>query len=1355
MAENPFATKSGSGGASTSGSSNPFATGGKKKDKKKGGLGEAAKRGLGGALSVLTVPQNVIFGLANAVGEASRGNLEGVGNALGHAGKELITMGADEDWDFARTLGTYKGGKATPHKLPRGVNTLGTIGLDPLAVNVVGKGAQATKGVARLSKLTGMSEEAVSKALRTGRLGDEAFDLSKGSAQRAELVESLSADALKGGRKTNKLIKAGKVEEAQKVATKQAEKIAKLTNRRGGGGVTTYLPFTEKSYTRVSPEAISKGGAALKSVPGVARGLDIAGHAFDPVHDLAKGLGNKALAKTIHGLGLDRQARRAADKDQLIGELTNAVHTVGREFDAEDGADLLHAIETATHGGYDELLQRKPELKLMVETVKRIGDETTQAQVARGLIGASPANIGALSENLAKLEESAAAAKSRLADAQARAKTAADNARKAREGAERIHAKAGPGSKADAAAKLKKARAAEAKAEAAAKKARDEFAAAAKGDIAQETRTNALPMSDAEKAMYDTGSTMPWTDQYRAMLRSDLGIPEAMNKKALANRVMHVADDLPDQMNPGQVHFTEHTVVSFNDAGEPVGRLAFNSWPNGEISAIDVHVDPAARRQGHASKMYKQAKDDGFDIEPFSGQHQSYLPDGAEFAAGRRAGAAADVVDHSDPKLSALADAARSKADEASAAKAERDALVREAKRLRRGADKGAAKANREAGKLTVKSNKLEAEARKAQKELDAALASNKGLRENYAQRLPTPEATKAAGRRPTSALAGEVNSSVSRDLTQKAEHARTLFPDMPVQELNALVGDIQAGGDALAVISSPEMAKFVPQDPEVAKSMLQKLEAMVAELPEGATLYEESALGSLLNRGISSSAAINAHDFVQELKALKFGDEALLLDEAELAVRQAAGEALPAGYVTRQLPHIGTIAAPEALLNEMEQVIGAISKDGFVQEMDKAMRGWTQFWKTHATTGLLGALPFAARNGRSNIYLMYTDGYSFPEILKSMKDAWNLENKVRKISGTSRRGKFVGAHAEEVAEGGMEAALREGLTAHEYEIWDAMQDKGITTSGLFPTDFADDVHETVRKITGGKHEGSLIKRGAYNLLGSSGAVATKGRNLNQSVETNARMAHFMMGLDRYGNVDEAAERTKAILFDYRDLTAFEKSRLKAIIPFYTFMRKNLPLQLQTLAENPLRIAVPEKVHQGLTEPLPENAADYQKDAGARTVSSLIPGFGGMITTPDRPFGAALDTVSPLTLAAQGRGKEAFRSTFNVAGGPLPGALKAAGELGTGKDFFTGGGVPTGSVQAAQRLVGSQLPSLGRLPGRVGPVTPEKLTGRSKAKKTTANELLKFLTGLRLDKSEGQGQASKPKSGSNPFARKK
>ena len=1345
MAENPFAPKSGSGGgASSSSSSNPFAPGGGKKGKKKeGGLSGAAKRGLGGALGVLTMPQNVIFGLANAAGEASRGNLEGVGEGLKHAGKELFTVGADEDWDFARTLGTQRGGKAEAKKLPRGINTLGTIGLDPLAVNVVGKGAQATKGVSRLATLTGMPEAAISKAIRTGKLGDEAFDLSKGAPMRQQLVESLAADALKGGRKTNKLVKAGKVEKAEKVATKQAEKIAKLTNRRGGGGVTTYIPFTEKSYTRVAPETLSAGGNALKGLPGVAKGLDIAGHAFDPVHDLAKGLGDKALAKTIHGLGLDRQARRAADKDQLIGELTNAVHTVGREFNAEDGADLLHAIETATHGGYDELLQRKPEMKLMVETVKRIGDETTQAQVARGLIGASPANIGALSENLAKLEEASAAAKSKLADATTRAKTAADNARKAREAAERIHAKAGPGSKADAAAKLKKAKAAEAKAEAAAKKARDEFAAAAKGDIAQETRQNIMPLiagKDDAIAEYTEDVSKPWTVYDKR--------PSAWEPTPVAGEVSHRSMDLGDGV-------TNHNFVKADAEGTIIGRFSYIKHPDGTLEGLNVSVDPAARRQGVATSMYDAAKSMGHDVEAASGAGQSYLPQGADFAAGRRAKAAADVVDHSDPKLQALADAARSKADEASVVKAERDALVREAKRLSRGADKGAAKANREAGKLTVKANKLESEARKAQKELDAALASNKGLRENYAQRLPTPEATEAAGRRPTSALAGEVNSSVSRDLTQKAEHARTLFPDMPVQELNALVGDIQAGNDALAVLSSPEMAKFVPQDPEVAKSMLQKLEALVAELPEGATLYEESALGSLMNRGISASAAINAHDFVQELKALKYGDQALLLDEAELALRQAEELPLPAGYVTRQLPHIGTIAAPEALLNEMEQVIGAISKDGFVQEVDKAMNAWTQFWKAHATSGLLGALPFAARNGRSNLYLMYTDGYSFKDILQSMKDAWNLENKIRKISGTSRRGKFVGTHAEEVAEGGLEAALRNGLTAHEYEIWTAMQDKGITTSGLFPTDFADDVHETVRKMTGGKHEGGVVKRGAHALLAPSGAVAQKGRNLNQSVETNARMAHFMLGLDRYGNVDEAAERTKAILFDYRDLTALEKSRLKAVVPFYTFMRKNLPLQLQTLAENPLRIAIPERVHQGLTEALPEDAADYQKDAGARTVSSLIPGFGGMITTPDRPFGAALDSISPLTLAAQGRGKEAFRAAGNVVSGPQANLVKTSLELGTGKDFFTGGGVPTGSVHALQRTVGGQLPSLGRLPGRVGPVTPEKLTGRSKAKKTTANELLKFLTGLRLDKPEGQGQASKPKSGSNPFARKK
>ena len=96
-------------------------------------------------------------------------------------------------------------------------------------------------------------------------------------------------------------------------------------------------------------------------------------------------------------------------------------------------------------------------------------------------------------------------------------------------------------------------------------------------------------------------------------------------------------------------------------------------------------------------------------------------------------------------------------------------------------------------------------------------------------------------------------------------------------------------------------------------------------------------------------------------------------------------------------------------------------------------------------------------------------------------------------------------------------------------------------------------------------------------------------RAFGQNMENNARIAHFihMLTTDTgkiKGNgllnkrktgvgmtPDDAAASVKRFLFDYGELTPFERDVMKSVIPFYTWMRKNIPLQFQQIIENPER----------------------------------------------------------------------------------------------------------------------------------------------------------------------------------------
>jgi len=91
-------------------------------------------------------------------------------------------------------------------------------------------------------------------------------------------------------------------------------------------------------------------------------------------------------------------------------------------------------------------------------------------------------------------------------------------------------------------------------------------------------------------------------------------------------------------------------------------------------------------------------------------------------------------------------------------------------------------------------------------------------------------------------------------------------------------------------------------------------------------------------------------------------------------------------------------------------------------------------------------------------------------------------------------------------------------------------------------------------------------------LKGSKGLIG-RGMAFGTTIENNARLAHFLDRLDKGDDILGAAQSVKKFLFDYTDLTAFEKQVVKRLMPFYTWTRKNVPLQLQQIWEKPQKFA--------------------------------------------------------------------------------------------------------------------------------------------------------------------------------------
>lgn len=89
------------------------------------------------------------------------------------------------------------------------------------------------------------------------------------------------------------------------------------------------------------------------------------------------------------------------------------------------------------------------------------------------------------------------------------------------------------------------------------------------------------------------------------------------------------------------------------------------------------------------------------------------------------------------------------------------------------------------------------------------------------------------------------------------------------------------------------------------------------------------------------------------------------------------------------------------------------------------------------------------------------------------------------------------------------------------------------------------------------------------------------GGKIGSAIEESQRMNMFIDLLDKGYKPEVAVDEVNKFLFDYADLTDFERTTMKRLIPFYTFMRKNVPMELEQMIEQPQTFSFLDK---GLTE---------------------------------------------------------------------------------------------------------------------------------------------------------------------------
>ena len=179
--------------------------------------------------------------------------------------------------------------------------------------------------------------------------------------------------------------------------------------------------------------------------------------------------------------------------------------------------------------------------------------------------------------------------------------------------------------------------------------------------------------------------------------------------------------------------------------------------------------------------------------------------------------------------------------------------------------------------------------------------------------------------------------------------------------------------------------------------------------------------------------------------------------------------------------------------------------------------------------------------------------------------------------------------------------------------------------------------------------------------LGQEAIPFKVGRAVGQFIEHQQKATAYVTALGQGKTIPEALKLAEMAGFDYRALTKFESQIMRRIVPFYSFTRKNIELQLKTLGENPQRINQVLRLFGNIGGQMTDEEKQYlpafiKESIGIKLQDSpeglkqYISSFGTPIEAFTQLFGSnpilrAISMMNPLLKAPIeiGIGKDSFR----------------------------------------------------------------------------------------------------------------
>ncbi len=251
----------------------------------------------------------------------------------------------------------------------------------------------------------------------------------------------------------------------------------------------------------------------------------------------------------------------------------------------------------------------------------------------------------------------------------------------------------------------------------------------------------------------------------------------------------------------------------------------------------------------------------------------------------------------------------------------------------------------------------------------------------------------------------------------------------------------------------------------------------------------------------------------------------------------------IPEGFRESTLKELKGLIFPDPLVDHIDATHKAFSNidevNDFVKVYDKVQNTWK---------GIVTFVnpAFHSRNFVSNLWQGFLAGVKNP---KRYVDAGIIQKKV----------------ARAIKKGD---DLVDVLSPEEHKLWTEFTEQGLGGTGWIGTD---------------------IER---ELKANRNIVFDKAGSVGSYIEDNAKLGVFMDMKKKGLATEEAAAEVRKFLFDYSDLTDFERNVMKRIFPFYTWSRNNIPLQVAMLIQQPGKFSAIGKARDNIERSIEDEPMD-------------------------------------------------------------------------------------------------------------------------------------------------------------------